>query len=223
MNPIQIDRLIRSKRRTIALIVETDGSLTVRAPNRVAKKVIDSFIEEKSAWIIRMQEKIKSIVVIPEKKFEDGEMFMYLGSEYPLTLVKPQRPALKFHNGFTLGMTAQKRGRGAFTKWYKEQAFNVISERVKILSALHGFNPKQVKISSAKTRWGSCSADGTLNFTWRLVMAPLDVIDYVVVHELAHLKVRNHSPRFWKVVESIYPNFKIYRKWLRNHGEKLTI
>jgi predicted metal-dependent hydrolase len=223
MNPIQINRLIRSKRRTIALIVETDGSLTVRAPNRVAMRDIDSFIEEKSAWIVRTQEKFKSIEAIPEKKFEDGEMFMYLGVEYPLTLVKPQRPALKFNDGFTLGVTAQKRGMQAFTKWYKEQAFDVISERVKILSTMHGFKPKQVKISSAKTRWGSCSADGTLNFTWRLVMAPLDVVDYVVVHELAHLRVRNHSPRFWKLVESIYPEFKKHRKWLRDHGEKLTL
>jgi len=184
---------------------------------------IDSFIEEKSAWIVRTQEKLKSIEAIPEKKFEDGEMFMYLGVEYPLTLVKPQRPALKFNDGFTLGVTAQKRGMQAFTKWYKEQAFDVISERVKILSAMHGFKPEQVKISSAKTRWGSCSADGTLNFTWRLVMAPLDVVDYVVVHELAHLRVRNHSPRFWKLVESIYPEFKKHRKWLRDHGEKLTL
>ena len=221
--PIQIDRLIRSKRRTIALIVETDGSLTVRAPNRVAMGEIDAFIQEKSAWIVRVREKIQSIEPIPEKKFEDGEMFLYLGIEYPLRLVQPQRPALKFNNGFTLGATAQKRGRQAFTKWYKERAFDVISERVKILSELYGFTPKQVKISSAKTRWGSCSADGTLNFTWRLVMAPLDVIDYVVVHELAHLRVRNHSPRFWKVVESVYPEFKKQRKWLRDYGEKLTL
>jgi len=223
MNAIQIDRLIRSKRRTIALIVETDGSLTVRAPNRAVMRDINAFIDEKSKWIVRTQKKIKSIVVIPEKKFEDGEMFMYMGSEYPFTLVKPQRPALKFNNGFTLGVTAQKRGRQAFTKWYKEQAFNVISERVRIISALHGFNPKQVKITSAKTRWGSCSADGTLNFTWRLVMAPLEVIDYVVVHELAHLKVKNHSPRFWKVVESNYPDYKSCRKWLQDHGEILNL
>lgn len=92
--PIQIDRLIRSKRRTIALIVETDGSLTVRAPKRAAMKDIDSFVEEKSAWILRTQEKAKSIEAIPEKKFEDGEMFLYLGNEYPLRLVKPQRPGL---------------------------------------------------------------------------------------------------------------------------------
>jgi predicted metal-dependent hydrolase len=99
----------------------------------------------------------------------------------------------------------------------------MISERVNIYSAKHGFAPKQVKITSARTRWGSCSPDGTLNFTWRLVMAPLDVIDYVVVHELVHLRVKNHSRKFWKAVEEIMPGWRLQRKWLREHGEKLGL
>ena len=83
--------------------------------------------------------------------------------------------------------------------------------------------PKQVRINSAKTRWGSCGPGGVLNFTWRLVMAPLDVIDYVVVHELSHLRVKDHSSKFWKVVESISPEYKKHRKWLRENGEKLSL
>ena len=116
---------------------------------------------------------------------------------------------------------AQKRGRQVFTNWYKERALEIITERVNHFSAQYGFQPKQVKISSAKTRWGSCSANGTLNFTWRLIMSPLSVIDYVVVHELAHLRVRNHSRKFWQVVESIDPDYKTKRKWLREYGETL--
>jgi predicted metal-dependent hydrolase len=223
LHRIEIDQLVRSKRRTIALIVERDGSLTVRAPRRAAVMEIESFIREKKEWILRAREKIKSITVIPKKNFEDGERFLFLGNEYELELVRPQRPALKFNGGFRLGSSAQKLGELVFMHWYKEQAYTVISERVKIFSEQHGFAPRQVKISSARTRWGSCSADGTLNFTWRLVMAPLDVVDYVVVHELAHLRVKDHSSRFWREVEKVLPGYKERREWLRANGEKLSL
>jgi predicted metal-dependent hydrolase len=220
---IEITKFIRSKRRTIALIVERDGSLTVRAPKRATIKDVQSFIQQKTEWIIRAREKLKSVVEIPKKQFVDGEKYLYLGDAYELKLVKPQRPALKFDHGFYLGHSSQKRGAQVFTRWYKEQALKIISERVRVLGDSYGFALKRVKITSARTRWGSCSADGTLNFTWRLVMAPLSVVDYVVVHELSHLRVKNHSRRFWKVVEDILPGYQAQRKWLRQNGEKLGL
>ena len=220
---IQIDNLVRAKRRTIALIVERDGSLTVRAPRRATLNDIYGFIQEKTDWILRSREKLKAIKPIPKKAYVDGERFLFLGQEYELRLVPPQRPALKFDGGFTLSTSAQERGEQAFTKWYKTQALTVFTERVNHYANLHGLIPKEVKVNSAKTRWGSCTSAGTLNFTWRLVMAPLEVIDYVVLHELAHLKVKNHSPRFWKLVESLCPDFKHHRKWLRDHGETMTL
>lgn len=210
---IQIDNLIRAKRRTIALIVERDGSLTVRAPKRAAMRDIEGFIREKTDWILRSREKLQAIIPTPKKQYADGEHFLFLGQEYELRLVPPQRPALKFDGGFTLSTSARERGEQMFTQWYKTQALTVFTERVSHYAALHGFEPKQVKVNSAKTRWGSCSANGTINFTWRLVMAPLEVIDYVVLHELAHLRVKNHSPRFWKLVESFCSDFKRHRKW----------
>ncbi|HNB41217.1 MAG TPA: SprT family zinc-dependent metalloprotease [Anaerolineales bacterium] len=220
---IQIDNLVRAKRRTIALIVERDGSLTVRAPRRATLNDIYGFIQEKTDWILRSREKLKAIKPIPKKAYVDGERFLFLGQEYELRLVPPQRPALKFDGGFTLSTSAQERGELAFTKWYKTQALTLFTERVNYYANLHGLIPKEVKVNSAKTRWGSCTSAGTLNFTWRLVMAPLEVIDYVVLHELAHLKVKNHSPRFWKLVESLCPDFKHHRKWLRDHGETMTL
>lgn len=220
---IQIDNLVRAKRRTIALIVERDGSLTVRAPRRATLNDIYGFIAEKTDWILRSREKLKAIKPITKKAYVDGERFLFLGQEYELRLVPPQRPALKFGGGFTLSTSAQERGELAFTKWYKTQALTLFTERVNHYANLHGLIPKEVKVNSAKTRWGSCTSAGTLNFTWRLVMAPLEVIDYVVLHELAHLKVKNHSPRFWKLVESLCPDFKHHRKWLRDHGETMTL
>lgn len=220
---IEINKLVRAKRRTIALIIERDGSLTVRAPKRVLLGDIEQFIHEKSGWILRTQEKLKSIAQMPKKEYLEGEQFLYLGNSYELRLVPPQRPALKFDRGFKLGKTAQKRGEAVFTKWYKQQAFQIISERTSQHSKQYGFMPKQVKISSAKRRWGSCSPDGTLNFTWRLIMAPLSVVDYVVIHELVHLRIKNHSQKFWKAVEAIMPEYKIHKKWLRENGDRLGL
>jgi predicted metal-dependent hydrolase len=220
---IQINKLVRSRRRTIALIVEHDGSLTVRAPLRASHAVINTFVQEQTAWILRKREAVKRIVDIPAKQYVDGETFLFLGSPYDLKLVGPQRPALKFENGFRLSKTAQGRGQQVFIRWYKERALEVISARVDEYARQYDFSPKQIKITSAKTRWGSCSPNGTLSFTWRLVLAPLGVVDYVVVHELAHLRVRNHSIKFWKVVESILPEYKSQRKWLKEHGEKLSL
>ena len=205
------------------MIVEHDGTLTIRAPMRAPQALIQQFIQEKEKWIARTQKKLRSVVQTPARQYVDDETFPFLGSPFDLKLVRPQRPSLQFDNGFTLSRTAQKRGASTFTRWYKERAYEVITERVAKYAKQYSFTPKQVKITSAKTRWGSCSPNGTLNFTWRLVMAPLDVIDYVVVHELVHLRVKDHSSKFWKVVESIYPEYKKQRKWLRENGEKLNL
>lgn len=221
--PIQINKLVRSKRKTVALIVERDGTLTVRAPMRVSKTDIESFVREQTSWILRKQEVMQKVVEIPKKQYMEGETFLFLGSSFDLKLVQPQRPSLKFDGGFYLSHTAQKRGEILFIRWYKGHALEIISARVAEFSRQHEFEPKQIKITSARTRWGSCSPDGTLNFAWRLVMAPLDVIDYVIVHELAHLRVKNHSKKFWRVVESILPEYRLQRKWLREHGEKLSL
>jgi len=220
---IEIDKLIRSKRRTIALIIERDGSFTVRAPMRAPHAAIETFIQQKADWITRTRKKIKSIEPTVGKQYADGEKFLFLGSSFDLKLVGLQKHSLHFDSGFTLRQSAQIKGEQVFTRWYKSRAFEIISERVEKYSQQYNFAPKQVKISSAKTRWGSCSPNGTLNFTWRLVMAPLDVIDYVVVHELAHLRVKNHSSKFWKAVEVIYPEYKKQRKWLRENGGKLNL
>lgn len=220
---IQIDKLIRSKRRTIALIVELDGTFTVRAPLRVPQAEIDSFIQQKANWLVRTQEKMKSAQPAVKKQYADGESFLFLGSLFDLKLVERQKPVLQFNDGFTLSQSARERGEAYFVRWYKERAFEVISGLVREYSQKHGFTPSQVKISSARTRWGSCSSTGKLNFTWRLVMAPLEVVDYVVAHELAHLRVKNHSRKFWKLVETICPDYKRHRKWLKENGEKLDL
>lgn len=108
-------------------------------------------------------------------------------------------------------------------EWYKKMAKIKLSRRVEYFAEREGFSYKQVRIGSAMTRWGSCGPTGNLNFTWRLILAPDSVIDYVVVHELAHLEHKNHSSRFWAEVERMMPDWKVQRKWLKTNGFKLTL
>lgn len=219
---IQIDKLVRSKRRTLSLIVETDGTLTVRAPLRMKAADIHRFIEQKADWIRRKQGRAQK-EAIPPHQFAEGETFPYLGKEVPLHLVPGPQPALKMDRTFKLAKSAQPRAAAVFEAWYKKQARSVLAERVNFFARRYVFDVEKVRISSARTRWGSCSAKKTLSFTWRLVMAPPEVVDYVVVHELCHLRELNHSPAFWAQVEAILPDYKARRKWLKQHGAKLHL
>jgi len=220
--PIPIDRLIRSRRRSLALIVEHNGSLTVRAPLRTPDSQIHAFVESKAAWVARKQAEARAKYV-PAKKYVEGEVFLYLGKSYPLRIVSSQRPALALEGSLRLSQNALPKAEATFTRWYKAQAAEVIGARVAHYANLYGFQYGRIRISSARTRWGSCSAKGTLSFTWRLIMAPLEVIDYVVVHELVHLKHRNHSRQFWGGVAAIIPTYKKHVRWLKTNGRLLTL
>lgn len=110
-----------------------------------------------------------------------------------------------------------------FESWLREYARKVITQRTKILAEQGGFKYNRISIREQSTRWGSCSSEKNLNFNWKLVLAPPEILDYVVVHELAHTVQMNHSRAFWSVVENVMPNYMQYRKWLRTNGDKLKI
>jgi len=220
MREIEINKIIRSRRRTLALVITKDALLEVRAPFYAPLNYILKFVKQKQHWIRRKQEFIlENIVKNTPKKFLDGEEFLHLGKTYPLKIFDANKIVLAdcLHFPSILLGDAKK----YLTKWYKQQAEEIITERVVWYANLVGLKYKTIKITSAKTRWGSCGVHGNLNFTWRLIMAPPDVVDYVVVHELAHLVVHNHSKRFWLKVEDIMPNYKEKRVWLRKNGKSL--
>lgn len=219
---ININKLVRSKRKTLALIVEADGTLTVRAPMQMKGADIRNFIEAKQDWIKRKRAKAREVAP-PPHQYVDGETFWYLGEEVLLRIVAKDEPALAMNGAFELTESARPNAESILTNWYREQARQVLSERVGYFAQKYGFNIGKVRISSARTRWGSCSSKETLSFTWRLVMAPLDVIDYVVVHELCHLRELNHSKAFWARVEKILPDYKKRRRWLKDNGSKLRL
>jgi len=216
-------KIIRSRRKSIALIVQRDGSLVVRAPLRTPEWQIEAVVKEKEAWIREKQEHNRRLwKEQAPRTFEGGEDFMFLGKSYRLRIVEQQKQALEFREGFYLRREAIRRGRATFEKWYREQARQIFSERVELYARRHGMRYKSIRISGACTRWGSCGARGTLNFSWRLAMAPMEVIDYVVIHELAHLEEKNHSKRYWEKVERWMPDYKRRREWLKKNGGRLS-
>jgi predicted metal-dependent hydrolase len=215
-------KIIHSKRRTIALIIETDGSLTVRAPIRFSRARIEQLVIEKGAWIRERQEWIRLHVPAPHC-YEAGELFYYLGKAYPLGYADRQSQPLVLSDGFQLKRSLRTRAKQVFTTWYRDQARPIINQRAQLLANRHLLFFKEIHITGARTRWGSCSSRGTLNFSWRLVMAPPEVIDYVIIHELAHLKIPNHSSDYWKYVEQLSPNYRTLRKWLKENGARFSL
>jgi len=222
---MQIDEIIRSRRKTLARIVRGDGRLVISAPLNLHDREIMRFVNKKEGWIRQKKEEAQQrSAQIIARRFVEGESFLFLGQAYPLHLTSRLHPALVLQkDGFYLSRAALPQAKDTFTRWYKEQARLIFSKRLQDYAARYGLSYKKIRISSARTRWGSYSTTGTISFTWRLVMAPLPVIDYIVVHELAHTLIRNHSDRFWSKVRAMMPEYKMYREWLKHNGSSLTI
>ena len=134
-----------------------------------------------------------------------------------------QDQAIVLGEKFIMDESVKEQAKQAFIDWYKTQARQVIRARVDIYARRNGFVYTQFRITNAKTRWGSCGPKGSLNFSYRLVMAPLEIIDYVVCHELVHLKVKDHSKSFWKELEHLIPDYKQCKRWLKDNGHRLSI
>ncbi len=219
MTNVTIDQIIRSKRKTLSLEITHDARLIVRAPKTASFSFIEKFIFEKRLWIQDKQKMVKERLLQSQtKKFIDGEEFLYLGNTYRLYIVPETTFPLLFCQEFLLSRAYLSEARQLFIDWYKQEAYKKIKERVDLYSNLFGLKYNKFSITNAQKRWGSCSAKNNLCFSWRLIMFPLQVIDYVVIHELAHIEEKNHSKRFWNKVKIMLPNFMESRKWLRGNG-----
>lgn len=217
-------RLIRSHRKTVGLIVERDASLTVRAPLRMPRSEIERLVRRKRSWIDGKQDLARErTAALAEKQFAEGESHLYLGARHPLTL-EAGRPCLRFDGRrFLLCPSQAHRGRELLIRWYRDQTRRLCTDRADRYVARMGLSYKSVRVSGAMQRWASCGSTGNLNFSWRLVMAPLQVIDYVVVHELAHRAHPNHSAAFWELVQTVLPDCRDLRAWLRKQGHLLVL
>jgi predicted metal-dependent hydrolase len=222
---IPIDKLIRSRRRTIGMIIMPDGTLIVRAPLRTSMRTIQKTIESNAGWISKHRQKVReNAQKWPSHKYLPGEKFLYLGDEYELVFVRNVDKPLTFNgNQFNLDAKYADLARELLRKWYKKEALRILNERIKLYARQMGIDYSNLKITGAERRWGSCSPAGNICFSFRLIMAPLAVIDYVVVHELVHIQEKNHSSRFYDKVKSIIPNYKEQRRWLRKNQRHLSL
>ena len=155
-------------------------------------------------------------------QFIEGEEFLYLGSLHKLRVVQDACKSFEF-NGmeFLIAEKFLPRAKELLQRWYIRQARELITPRVQFYAQAIGQKYSQIKITSAKTRWGSCSGRKTLSFSWRLMMTPLEMVDYVVAHEVAHLQELNHSSRFWDKVKLLMPDYKQRMQWFRNNQHLL--
>jgi len=221
---IEIEKIVRTERKSIALQITDDATLIVRAPFYVNDETIERVVLKRKDWV----EKNKNSILRRDPKFStrefvNGEGFLYLGKYYKLTIVDEQETALKLGNGFCLSRELLPNARQVFIQWYREKAHEKISERVKWYAQKRGFKYNKINITNAQKRWGSCSSKRNLNFSWRLIMAPLPIVDYVVVHELVHLEEKNHTKMFWNKVKMLMPDYEKHKEWLKRNGYLLRL
>jgi len=208
-------------RKTVELSVEREGGLVIRAPEGTDPRRLEAAVRAKRFWLYsRMAEKETLRREAPAKEYVSGEGFLYLGRSYRLLLVgaEQDRP-LKLEQGrFKMVRPEAKRGREHFVAWYTEHARPWLGRRVAVLARRVGVKPAGVEVRDLGYHWGSCGKRGVLNFHWATILLPPSIVEYVVVHELVHIREPNHTSAFWKVLERALPDFEVRKQWLTEHG-----
>jgi hypothetical protein len=214
----------RKRKKTICLQICGASEVKVYAPSLMPEAEILKFIEEKQTWIFKsIQRHNTSPAQKKQKEYATGEIFYYLGEAYPLeACFEPMENhgVIFWKDRFFLNCPANEdMQKHYFELWYKEKARQHIPGRVAHFSRTLGLHPHDIRITSARSRWGSCSAENVLAFSFRLVMATPGAIDYVIVHELMHIRQKNHSSKFWHLVVEAMPQYATHRRWLRDHQQ----
>jgi predicted metal-dependent hydrolase len=220
---LKIDKLIRSHRKTIGLQITNDACLIVRAPYFTSEAHIYKLIQRKESWIksklAYFKERQKGSL---PRKFTPGEQFLFLGQSYSLVAIEDLPKAVVLEDSLMISQMVLGNAKDHLECWYKARALDYITPRVRHFAQIAGLNYSSIRINNATTRWGSCGYKDTLNFTWRLIMAPARVVDYVIIHELMHLKQKNHSHKFWAEVSNMMPDYKKEEHWLKHNSHLLN-
>ncbi|MEZ9555663.1 M48 family metallopeptidase [Vibrio splendidus] len=218
----------RTSRRKTASIKVDEGEVIIVVPKLLERDKIDKLLASKHQWIVEKIAQYQTASPATMREYVSGESLPYLGRNYRLKVLKGDLAPTKLLNGrITVTVpdpsTQTHYIRRALTNWYKRHADKKIREKVSRYESLVGVETGVVRTKEFKSRWGSCTPYGDLEFNWVIVMAPNRVVDYVVVHELCHLIHHDHSPQFWKEVERVMPDYKEHKEWLRGNAQNLII
>jgi predicted metal-dependent hydrolase len=220
---MQIEYSIKySNRKTLSIIVERDRSIVVRAPMNTSKEVIEKEINKRKFLLfqkINNPQKYESPK--PRKEFVSGESLLFLGKHHKMEVVQEEIGGIQFDNKFYISKVNQDIAEQLFKDWYFKQAEEKIIPKVTFHAKNLGVKYNTIKILDLKYRWGSCTPKDNINFNWRLIKAPIFVIDYIVVHELTHLIESNHTPEFWNIVSVQLPHYNKAKDWLKDNGHLL--
>jgi len=213
-----------SNRKTLNISVERDRSIIVRAPHYLTAEKIDKIVQSKRQWIKeKLNHTQKYPLVGDSKEFVSGETLMYLGKNYQLLVVDEEFEDIQFDQRFKISKANQPKANELFKKWYLKQALIKIEPLATKYAKSLGVQYNQFKTSEMKYRWGSCTPANNIIFNWRIIKAPMYVLEYLVAHELVHLLENNHTPRFWNILSIQVPNYQKAKNWLKKHGNVLEV
>jgi predicted metal-dependent hydrolase len=218
-------KIIRSKRKTVSIFVERDGSVSARVPEDITYEKIKEVVLGKqylihkhlAEWEQMNENKI-------DREYVNGQSFLYLGRNYRLKIADEDSESLLLRNGyFILPKKHKEKAKDHFIRFYKEKLNDKIEPIVESLQSQLGVTANDVKIMELQNRWASCSTKGNIHFHWKCAMAPIDVLNYIVLHELVHLKYQNHTPAFWNEIDKIMPGYEKHVHWLKLYGAGMDI
>jgi predicted metal-dependent hydrolase len=218
-------KIVRSsKRKKLTITVERDRSVIVHVPEGTSEAMVQKVVDAKRQWLLeklRHPQKYMDRPHAPGKELVSGESMPYLGRNYRIELIDSDSNYIRFDQKFLVPRSLASERQMAFRRWYEEKASERILPRVRQTAKALGVALNDGKIVDSRFRWGSCTPKNNVTFNWRLIKAPVFVIDYVIAHELAHLIEANHTPRFWNIVKAQLPGMEKAKAWLKEHGQFL--
>jgi predicted metal-dependent hydrolase len=216
--PVAEYRIRRSQRaRRVRVTVDPDGSVTVTLPGRAPERAAKEAVQELAPWIARRR---RVFARAAEELKRPAGTVPYLGETLAL---QPQRGRERVHRRGGVLLVPEREPQPALERFYRRAARNEIANRLDAATARAGTRYTGLTIRGQRTRWASCSSGGAMSFNWRLLLAPVEILDYVVEHEVCHLEVMDHSPRFWSLLESRVPGWRSHAAWLRRYGSALVL
>lgn len=213
------------RRKTVSIFIERDGSVRVLAPSNATDEIVENAIKSKEYQIFTKLAKWKELNQGKvNREFVNGQSFLYLGRNYRLEIVENQSVPLKISGGyFKLDSKFHAKAEKVFKVFYKEKASQKIKERLNLIAEKFQVKPDSIKVLELQNRWASWSPNNGLNFHWKCAMAPIPVLDYIITHEMVHLKHPNHSPEFWNELDKKMPNYRDQEHWLKQNGVKMAL